>query len=81
MLNKRVIGFLTAFLQTTFCNVFEKCMETISFFGHIMRNDYRQRDLTEGIVEGKRGRGKPKMQCSNITQSETLKTGEYRGPW
>ena len=28
-------------------------------FGHIMRHDSRHRDLIEGMVESKRGRGRP----------------------
>ena len=40
----------------------------LSFFGHLMRHDSMQRDLLEGMVEGKRGRGRPRMQWSdNIT--------------
>ena len=41
----------------------------LSFFGHIMRHDSIQRDLIEGMVEGKRGRGRPRLQWSdNSTQ-------------
>ena len=44
-------------------------LESYRFFGHIMRRDSLQRDLIEGMVEGKRGRGKPILQLSdNITQ-------------
>ena len=41
----------------------------LSFFGHMMRHDSLQRDLLEGMVEGRRGRGRPRLQWSgNITQ-------------
>ena len=41
----------------------------LSFFGHIMRHDSLQRNLLEGMVEGKRGRGRPRLQWSdNILQ-------------
>ena len=41
----------------------------LSFFGHIMRRDSLQRNLLEGMVEGKRGRGRPRLQWSdNILQ-------------
>ena len=38
----------------------------LSFFGHIMRHDSLQRNLIEGMVEGKRGRGR--LQWSDILQ-------------
>ena len=37
----------------------------LSFFGHIMRHDSLQRNLLEGMVEGKRGRGRPRLQWSD----------------
>ena len=41
----------------------------LPFFGQVMRHDSLQRDLLEGMVEGKRGRGRPKLQWyDNITQ-------------
>ena len=36
----------------------------LSFFGHVMRHDSLP-DLLEGMVEGKRGRGGPKLQWSD----------------
>ena len=44
-------------------------LESYRFFGHIMRHDSIKRDLIEGMVEGKRERGRPRLQWSdNITQ-------------
>ena len=41
----------------------------LSFLAHIMRQDSLQWDLIEYTVEGKRGRGRPRLQWSdNITQ-------------
>ena len=41
----------------------------LSFFDHIMRHDSLQRNLLEGMVEGKSGRGRPRLQWSdNILQ-------------
>ena len=37
----------------------------ISFFRRIMRHDSLHRDLIEGMIEGKRGRGRPRMQRSD----------------
>ena len=34
----------------------------LSFFGHMMRHNSLQRDLIEGMVEGKQGRGRPILQ-------------------
>ena len=32
------------------------------YLGHVMRHESMQRDLIEGMVEGKRGRGRPRLQ-------------------
>ena len=40
----------------------------LSYFGHVMRHNSVQRDLLEGMVIGKKGRGRPRAQWShNIT--------------
>ena len=33
-------------------------------FGHLMRHDSLQRDLLEGMMEGKKGRGRPRAHWS-----------------
>ena len=60
----------------------------LSFFGHVMRHDSLQRDLLEGMVEGKRGRGRPRLQWSdNITQwtgltfEKAKRTAQDRKRW
>ena len=41
----------------------------LSFFGHIMRHESIQRDLLEGMVEGRRSRGRPRLQwCHNVME-------------
>ena len=58
------------------------------FFGHVMRHDSLQRVLLEGMVEGKRGRGRPRLQWSdNITQwtgltcEKAKRTAQDRKRW
>ena len=60
----------------------------LSYFGHVMRHDSLQRDLLEGMVEGKRGRGRPRLQWSdNITQwtgltfEKAKRTAQDRKRW
>ena len=36
----------------------------LKYFGHVKRHDCLERDIYEGIVEGKRGRGRPKRRWS-----------------
>ena len=64
------------------------CQRKMSFFGHIMRHDSMQRNLLEGMVEGKRGRGRPRQQWSdNILQwtglnfQQTKRMAENRKRW
>lgn len=63
-------------------------LRKLSFFGHIMRHDSLQRDLVEGMVEGKRGRGRPRMQWSDnithwtgLTFVEAKRTAQDRRRW
>ena len=38
--------------------------QKLRYFGHLIRHDSLQRDLLEGMVEGKRGRGRPRALWS-----------------
>ena len=43
--------------------------QKLKFFGHIKRHECLERDIYEGLVEGKRGRGRPKRRWSqDITE-------------
>ena len=39
-------------------------MQKLRYFGHLIRHDSLQRDLLEGMVEGKKGRGRPRTHWS-----------------
>ena len=38
--------------------------QRLKFFGHVKRHDCLERDIYEGIIEGKRGRGRPRRRWS-----------------
>ena len=43
--------------------------QKLKFFGHIKRHECLERDIYEGLVEGKRGRGRPRRRWSqDITE-------------
>ena len=42
--------------------------QKLQYFGHLMKGNSLQRDLLEGRVEGKKGRGQPKAQWSKNVQ-------------
>ena len=43
--------------------------QKLKFFGHIKRHECLEQDIYEGLVEGKRGIGRPKRRWSqNITE-------------
>ena len=45
----------------------------LKYFGHVKRHDCLERDIYEGIIEGKRGRGRPRRRWSKDI-SERLNT-------
>ena len=45
----------------------------LKYFGHVKRHDCLEKDIYEGIVEGKRGRGRPRRRWSQDI-SERLNT-------
>ena len=49
-----IIGTKTSLIQTI-------KQRKLAYFGHISRRDGLQRSLLEGKINGKRGRGRPKM--------------------
>ena len=38
--------------------------QKLKFFGHVKRHDCLEREIYEGIIEGKRGRGRPRRRWS-----------------
>ena len=43
----------------------------LCYFGHLMRHDSLQRDLLEGMIEGKRYKGRPRNQWSQNVREWT----------
>ena len=58
--NERVLAL--AAVQRELLHSVQK--QKLRYFGHLMRHDSLQRDLLEGMVEGKKGRGRPRAQWS-----------------
>ena len=46
----------------------------LNYFGHLKRHDTLERDVLEGMVEGKRGRGRPQRRWQQDIQ-EWLNNG------
>ena len=57
----------------------------MKYFGHVKRHDCLEKDIFEGIIEGKRGRGRPRrrwsqdiMDCLNTTVTEAGRKSQDR---
>ena len=62
----------------------------LKFFGHIMRREGLENTIITGMVEGKRGRGRPRIKYidglialtrGNMTAAQFLRTTKERGEW
>ena len=60
----------------------------LAYFGHIIRRDGLQRSLLEGKINGKRGRGRPKMkwidnikEWTGLTYYECVRRSGDRELW
>src|SRR6218665_2533261 len=60
-------------------------MRQRNWMGHIMRGDSLQREIIEGRMEGKRGRGRPRQKLLDWMMSDgysTLKEeAQHQGTW
>ena len=52
-------------------------MRKLRFFGHLMRHESLQRNLLEGMVDGKRCRGRPRNQWTHNVLDWTGKSFEW----
>ena len=51
--------------------------QKMNFFGHTKRQDSLEREIFEGIIEGRRGRGRPKRRWSqDITDRMNMNVTE-----
>ena len=57
--------------ETELLNAIKK--HKMKYFGHVKRHDCLEKDIFEGIIEGKRGRGRPRRRWSQDI-SERLNT-------
>ena len=60
--------------------------QKLTYFGHVKRHNCLEREIYEGIIEGKRGRGRPKRRWSqditdrlNTTMTEAGRQAQDRG--